>query len=109
MGEYEDRIEISELGREDAESVIRLAELDTALAPEGRLLGAAVDGRLVAAISLDSGRSVANPFVPSVDALAMLELRVKQLNGRRRLLPRGRRVRGMTRRPVRETGYASVL
>jgi len=88
-------VTIRTLSDEDRESVVRLAQLDSAPVPEGRLLGAIEDGRLVAAMSLTSGDAIANPFIPSQGARSMLELRARQLKPRRgRLLPRFRRRRG---------------
>ena len=67
---------------DEAATLRRLAELDEAPAPEGEVLLALIDGDAVAALSLDDGRSVANPFVPTADALALLRLRAEHL-GRR--------------------------
>jgi hypothetical protein len=95
MGEIQEQMTIRELNGEDHESVVRLAQLDSSPTPEGELLGAIVDGRLVAALSVSSGESVANPFVPSEGARSMLELRASQLSAKGgRLLPRRRRARG---------------
>ena len=95
MTENQDHMTIRTLCEEDRESIVRLAQLDSSPAPEGHLLGAVVHGRLVAALSLTSGESVANPFIPSEEARSLLELRAKQLKPRRRgLLPRRRRRRG---------------
>jgi hypothetical protein len=89
------QVTIRTLSEDDREGVARLAQLDSSTAPRGHLLGAVVDGRLVAALSLTSGESVANPFIPSAEARSMLELRARQLNPRRRrLLPRRRRGSG---------------
>ena len=91
MTAYDTEITIRLLGDQDTDSAVRLAQLDSAQPLSGRLLGASIQGRLVAAVSLDSGDSVANPFVPSAHARAMLELRARQLNGKgRRLLPHRR-------------------
>ena len=95
MTQGQDHITLRILSEEDRESIVRLAQLDSSPAPEGHLLGAVVDGRLVAAVSLTSGESIANPFIPSESARSMLQLRAKQLNPRRRrLIPRRRRRRG---------------
>jgi hypothetical protein len=95
MTQNEGQITIRALGEEDRESVVRLAQLDTAPTPEGGLLGAVVDGRLVAAVSLADGHSVANPFVSSEHARSVLMRRARQLTRKRgRLLPLRRRARG---------------
>ncbi|MGH2955532.1 MAG: hypothetical protein ACRDL6_00860 [Solirubrobacterales bacterium] len=95
MSEHEQQVTIRRLSHDDHENLVRLAQLDSSPAPEGELLGAVVDGGLVAAVSLSSGRSVANPFVPSAGVRSMLVLRAKQLSPKRsRLFPRRRRARG---------------
>jgi len=56
-----------------------LAELDSAAPLAGAALVAIVDGRPWAAIGLDDGRVIADPFVPSAEAVGLLRLRVRQL------------------------------
>ena len=63
-----------------------LAELDSATVPAGRLLVAESDGEIVAALAPLSGERIANPFRPTADVVALLELRA----GRTRV-PRSRR------------------
>jgi hypothetical protein len=65
--------------QDDIEVANVLAELDSAPALTGRRLLALADGWPVAAISLDDGRVVANPFAPSAEAVALLRLRARQL------------------------------
>ena len=70
-----------------------LAELDSAAALDGPVLVAVVDGDVWAAIGLDDGRVVADPFLPSRAAVELLRLRVEQLRATgggspRRALPR---------------------
>jgi hypothetical protein len=86
---------IRPLHGDDLTAAQRLAQLDSSPLPEGDLLGALVEGRLLAAISVASGESIADPFSRTADLRALLELRAAQLrrrvNGRRRLrrrLPR---------------------
>lgn len=88
-------IEIRLLGIEDDVAVARLAELDTAELPPSPLIGAIVDGRLVAAHSLATRQSIADPFRPTASLRSLLAERAKQarLGGRgrgllRRLLDR---------------------
>ena len=69
---------------EDARDVRRLAELDEAPAPLGPVMLALVDGEAVAALSLSEGRVVANPFVPTENAVSLLRVRAMQLSGERR-------------------------
>ena len=79
----------------DADGLARLAARDTAPALTGEILLAHFDSRLVAAVSLTNGRSIADPFVPTADALAVLRFRARQER-------RGRRVRALAlRRPGR--------
>jgi hypothetical protein len=85
-------------GDEDRYRLERLAQLDSRRVPEGRFLGVEVEGRLLAAISLETGESIADPFSRTAELRALLELRAAQLrrrgNHRRRLpIPRAR-VRG---------------
>src|SRR5688572_2794710 len=95
MTQDQDHMTIRTLSEEDRLEVMRISQRDTSDVPEGRLLGAVVGDRLVAAISLASGEVVADPFVPSQGARSILELRAKQLTPRRRrILPRRRRRRG---------------
>jgi hypothetical protein len=72
-----------------------LAQLDSARAVRRPALMAVVDGRLVAAIGLHDDRVVADPFVETADAVALLRLRARELRGgagtrnrRQRRLPR---------------------
>jgi hypothetical protein len=98
MAADDGEITIRPLGDEDRERVAELAQLDTKRPLEGRLLGASVGGRLVAALAIESGESVADPFLPSAHARAMLELRASQLTGRGRNQNRGRLLRRRGRR-----------
>src|SRR3954453_6667580 len=83
----------------DGAALRPLAELDSAELPGGDLLVAEADGRLVAALSRSSGRSIADPFLPTADIVALLELRP---TGRR--APARRRLAG--RRRMRLTPHA---
>ena len=53
----------------------RLAQLDSARPLTGRVLLAERDGEPLAAVSLETGRPIADPFRPSADALRELRLR----------------------------------
>ena len=74
--------ETDETGR-----VQHLAALDSAPALEGQVLLAVADGEPIAAVSLKDGRVVANPFVCTAEAVALLRLREQHLRGTRS--PRG--------------------
>lgn len=74
---------------DDTQAVRRLAALDDSSPLAGPVMLALVDGEAVAAASLSDERVVANPFLPTADAVALLGLRVAQLRwrpARRRIL-----------------------
>jgi hypothetical protein len=97
-------IAIRSLSVEDRPALERLAQLDSAGVPDGHLLGAMVGGELVAVASVETGRSIADPFVPSDELRVLLAERVSQLRGRGRGRPsRGLR-RLVQRRPARSPG-----
>lgn len=61
----------------DRRALNRLAELDSAPALMGPVIVAELGGRIVAALGLRSGARIADPFVPTADLLALLELRAR--------------------------------
>jgi hypothetical protein len=61
----------------DGLALIRLAALDSADVPAGELLVAEADGVLVAARSLTTGESIADPFRPTLEVLALLAVRAR--------------------------------
>jgi hypothetical protein len=63
----------------DTPLVRDLAALDSARPLTGQVLVAVVDGRPWAALSLDDGRAVADPFKPSASSVALLRMRADQL------------------------------
>lgn len=60
-----------------------LAALDSATVPTAPVLVAEIDGKLVAAVGAVSGEVVADPFVPTTEALELLTTRARRLNPRR--------------------------
>jgi hypothetical protein len=90
-----DGVTIRRLGGEDLAASRRLAQLDSHPPLEEPLLGIEIEGRLVAAISLQTGESVADPFSRTAELRALLELRAAQLQRR----DRGRRLRRGLLRP----------
>jgi hypothetical protein len=62
----------------------RLAATDSATPPRGAALVALAGARFVAAVPLGSGRPIADPFAPTAEIVALLELRAEQLRGDRR-------------------------
>lgn len=75
------RVTIRRLGRGDRPALARLAQLDSSPAPREPLLGAELDGRLLAAISIAGGELVADPFHRTAEVAEMLRLRASQLAG----------------------------
>ena len=78
----------------DLAALDRLATLDSATAPAGDVLVAEVAGELWAALEIDSGAVIADPFRPSGELVELLRLHARgsaQRNPLRtfgRLLPR---------------------
>jgi hypothetical protein len=80
----------------DEFAVRRLAALDSAFPPTGDVLLAEMGDELWAALSVDTGAVVADPFRPSRDLVDLLRFRAGRLGGdarahggvRTRLLPR---------------------
>ena len=62
----------------DAPALERLAELDSSYVPHGLVLVAEVGGELWAALSVESGHAIADPWRPSADAVLMLAQRSRQ-------------------------------
>ena len=80
------------LAEEDDAGRLRiLAQLDSAPVPSGPMLIAEVGGRLRAALPLDGGEPIADPFRRSADLIELLRTRAAQLTGteRRRRSRRG--------------------
>jgi hypothetical protein len=72
---------------DDARRLRRLAQLDSARVPSGAVLIAEVEGCLQAALPLDGGAPIADPFRRSADLVALLRMRAAQMSegsGRRR-------------------------
>jgi hypothetical protein len=69
---------------DEAGALRRLAQLDDARELAGEILVATIDADIVAALSLDDGRVVANPFVLTSDAVELLRRSATALTGRRR-------------------------
>jgi len=90
----------------DGAALERLAELDSSRVPAGTLLVAEADGRLVAAIASSTGEAIADPFLPTADVIALLELRAAGASAPRgRLGIAGRR--GARRRGAHAGGRAA--
>ena len=63
----------------DEFAVRRLSALDSAFPPTGDVLLAEMDDQLWAALSLDSGHAVADPFRPSGELVDLLRFRAESL------------------------------
>jgi hypothetical protein len=92
-GDPAPRIELRLAHADDAEVVNRLAALDSAPELTGQVLIALIDGEAVAGLSLPDRRVVANPFVATNEAVALLRLRAEHLS----ITPGGRRRLGVLR------------
>ena len=77
MSTLADTLTIRPSAADDAARIRRLAALDSAPVPRGPLLLAEVDGRLLAAVRVGDGRSIADPFVPTRDVVAVLRAAVQ--------------------------------
>ena len=71
-----------DLADADRDSVAELADLDSRRAPDGPVLGAEVEGTLLAAISLTTGDVIADPFSRTAELRPLLETRAVQLRRR---------------------------
>jgi hypothetical protein len=65
----------------DDSTLARLAALDSARPLDGPAVVAEADSRVLAALPLGSGRAIADPFEPTADIVALLELERKRLLG----------------------------
>jgi hypothetical protein len=83
MKSEETQITIRMLTADESPSLASLAGRDSAPVPTGQVVGASVDGRLVAAQSITTGESIADPFLRTAAARAMLAERVEHLRGGR--------------------------
>lgn len=78
---------------DDRPQLLALAELDTSPLPAAPILIAEVASRPLAALSLASNCVIADPFMPSREAVELLRFRARQL--------RGGRIAGWRRRVLR--------
>jgi hypothetical protein len=70
---------VRRLANSNIDAIRRLAELDGKPTPIGAVLVAEVAEELVAAVPVDGGEALADPFKPTADIVALLELRARQL------------------------------
>jgi hypothetical protein len=65
----------------DKAALERLAELDSARPPEGRVVIGEVHGQAVAAMAVDEGRLIADPCMPTANLAELLRVRADQFRG----------------------------
>jgi hypothetical protein len=75
-------ITIRPASAKDARAIARLALLDGTHLPEGQRVLAEAGGHLLAATDVATGRTVADPFVPSAGVATLLRLRAEQIRPR---------------------------
>jgi hypothetical protein len=80
---------------EDAPNLRRLAALDSQSPLSGPVLMGEIDGVPAAAVSLTSGRVVADPFRHTAELVATMRLRAAALTGERRTSLRDRLLGGV--------------
>lgn len=84
----------------DASSIRWLAEMDSRPFPKGRLLVASVDGQPVAAISLEDGTVIANPWIRTGHLVTALRSQARAYGARERKPSLRERLLDGVRRPV---------
>ena len=75
----DDGLTVRAATRRDGEAVRLLAALEGVPMPSGPMLVIEVHDDVVAALPLDGGRALADPFRPTKHLVAMLKLRAEQL------------------------------
>jgi hypothetical protein len=78
----------------DSAELERLAALDSARPLAGEVMLADVDGGVRAALSLETGRAVADPFYPSLELVPLLRAAAGERPSRRRSWRRASRAAG---------------
>lgn len=79
---YTSEITVRPADHTDARALLELAALDSAQVPAGDLVIAESDGEIVAAVPVDGGRAIADPFRGTAALVEMLELRAAQMRRR---------------------------
>ena len=74
-----DRLSVRPFAERDIDAIRLLAALDSKQVPTGAVLVAEQAGEVVAALPLDGGNVLADPFKPTADVVALLKLRASQL------------------------------
>jgi hypothetical protein len=97
MDRTNNNISVRRSGPADAAALARLAALDSAGPPTGPALVVEADSRMLAALPLGSGRPIADPFEPTAELVALLELRRSQIDSAAEASTRRRGFRGALR------------
>ena len=84
----------------DADDLRRLAALDSARPLTGEVLIGEIDGVLAAARSLETGRTIADPFMPTGRLAVYLRVRAAGLDAVRREPLLSKRMLAAVRRPA---------
>jgi hypothetical protein len=74
----------------DAFALRRLATIDSAAPPTGDVLLAQMGDELWAAVSVDTGAAIADPFRPSGDLVDLLRFRAERVSGHPHIRPLAR-------------------
>jgi hypothetical protein len=80
----EGRLTVRRFQERDIDAIWRLAQLDSRELPTGAVLLAELGGELVAALPLDGGPALADPFRPTASIVEILRLRASQLRAETR-------------------------
>jgi hypothetical protein len=75
-------VTVRHFAERDINAIRWLAALDDKPLPTGGVLVAEMDGELVAALPLDGGQALADPFKPTADIVELLRMRARQLHER---------------------------
>lgn len=79
-GERDASVTVRSFSERDIDAIRLLAALDGKPIPLGGILVAEQAGELVAALPLDGGEALADPFRPTADIVALLRLRARQVH-----------------------------
>ena len=86
----------------DRDQLIRLAQRDSSEVPDGALVVGEIGGEIRAAVAVQNGRTIADPFSSTSDLIALLHARADQIARARR-----RRLR-VVARSAQPSGWRSV-
>jgi hypothetical protein len=75
---------------DDTFAIRRLAAIDSAAPPTGEILLAEMGSELWAAVSVDTGAAIADPFRPSGDLVDLLRFRAERTGGHPHIRPLAR-------------------